>query len=335
MLEHNTNKEKISGIMLADAHKQVKITYETNAQLINSKENNNLNNITQKLTNKIQTINDDTMKQNNIDKLTKSAMDFIINHSDKNHTGINNKSMRKVRHAKKLDHYIYNKDKEKKETLKLLLNDPGIDDGAEENEYGIKYYQSHISHRHTRSNQQVLNAPLLDHGIQHGGNALRNNASSEDSSASSFEEGLLNCYKGNLLLQNPFNHSESCSGVHFLEYGDYMTTLHNVTHDGYYYYIFYSDNDIVSNDIHAVFDIYKPTFQYENVTKSCLNSTKCTFTLSMLSNDRVIVEVPTRDGIEHEQDDISHLTSVCHPRMGIYIIFPIAILLFVISCAFI
>lgn len=116
-----------------------------------------------------------------------------------------------------------------------------------------------------------------------------------------------------------------------------MVTTHEVVSDGYYYYIFYSDNDQVKNDIHAVFDIYKPTFLYSNISQSkgCINSTECSFPIQFFSDDKVYLEVPTRDGIEHEEDDITYLISTCHPRMGVYVIFPIAVLFLILSCAFI
>lgn len=161
------------------------------------------------------------------------------------------------------------------------------------------------------------------------------NLTTDESSISSFELGLLTCYEGQVLVSQEFNPSEKCLDVNYLMTGKPLQTIHNVMEDGYYYYIFYSDNDIVSNDIHAVFDIYKPTLQYENVTKACMNQTECHFALNLFSKDRVIVEVPTRDGIEHESDDIFRLVSECEPRMEIYAIFPIAILIFVLGCAFI
>lgn len=88
---------------------------------------------------------------------------------------------------------------------------------------------------------------------------------------------------------------------------NFKVSTHEVVSDGYYYYIFYSDNDFVQNDIHAVFDIYKPTYLYSNIseTKGCINTTDCSFPIQFLSDEVVIVEVPTRDGIEHEDDDIS------------------------------
>lgn len=179
---------------------------------------------------------------------------------------------------------------------------------------------------------------LLDQGIKHGGNADKNFSSNsrEASSVSSFESDLFNCYGGAILLAHEFEPSDQCTNVSYLINGKRTKANHHVAEDGYYYYIFYSDNDIVSNDIYALFDIYKPTFQYENVTKSCINRTECTFSLSPFSADRVIVEIPTRDGIEHDEaDDISILISVCQPRMAVYTIFPMALFIVVLGCAFI
>lgn len=189
-----------------------------------------------------------------------------------------------------------------------------------------------------KRNQEFIKPPsLLDQGIKHGGNADKNftSNSNEASSVSSFENDLFNCYGGAILLAHEFEPSNQCTNTFYLLSGKHTQANHHVEQDGYYYYIFYSDNDIVSNDIYAIFDIYKPTFQYENVTKSCINATECSFSLSPLSAERIIVEIPTKDGIEHnEMDDISILISTCQPRMGAYMIFPIATLLLILGCAF-
>ncbi|XP_062545296.1 uncharacterized protein LOC134211920 isoform X2 [Armigeres subalbatus] len=176
---------------------------------------------------------------------------------------------------------------------------------------------------------------IYDRKINHGGNAM-NFSNNNSDSESSFENSLLECYDGEILVAQGFPPSHLCKDVQYLESGIHMVTKHEVASDGYYYYIFYSDNDYVQNDIHAVFDIYKPTFQYSNISESkgCVNSTNCSFPISFWSDERVIVEVPTRDGIEHEEDDITFLISTCQPRMAIYIIFPISVLFLVLTCAF-
>lgn len=191
-----------------------------------------------------------------------------------------------------------------------------------------------LNSRQKRHQEPVEPPKLLDQGIRHGGNAGKK-IIDDDSSISSFENGLFTCYGGQVLLAQEFNESENCLDVSYLINGKHMQSTHDVVEPGYYYYIFYSDNDKVSNDIHAVFDIYKPTLQYENVTLACINKTECEFPLPILTSERVIVEVPTKDGIDHEMDDISLLVSTCVPRMGVYIIFPVAVLFLILSCAFV
>ncbi|XP_052852978.1 uncharacterized protein LOC128262640 isoform X1 [Drosophila gunungcola] len=179
---------------------------------------------------------------------------------------------------------------------------------------------------------------VYDRRPTHGGNAINFTETDESNSVSSFETGLQQCFDGMVLLQKFFKPKNECSNPHIMETSPNKSSMvvHNVIEDGYYYYIFYSDNDHVKNEIHAIFDIYKPTYQYSNMsdTQSCLNTTNCTFTISFLSDEIVVVEVPTRDGIEHEEDDITNLISTCHPRSEIYAIFPITVLVLILCCSF-
>ncbi|CAL7941908.1 unnamed protein product [Xylocopa violacea] len=193
-----------------------------------------------------------------------------------------------------------------------------------------------ISNRRVKRNQELVKPTfLLDQGVKHGGNAGKNTTNvNADSSTSSFENELFQCYGGSILIAQEFPPSKQCTDVSYLLNGKHMQAVHNVVENGYYYYIFYSDNDIVSNDIYALFDIYKPIFHYENVTRSCINQTKCSFSINLLSSDRVIVEIPTKEDLEYEIDDVDLLLSICHPRMEVYVIFPVAVLFFILACAF-
>ncbi|CAG9784323.1 unnamed protein product [Diatraea saccharalis] len=177
---------------------------------------------------------------------------------------------------------------------------------------------------------------VLDTGVNHGGNAY-NKAENmpEDSAVSNFENSLHECYHDNMLMHNYFPYSMLCNSTNYLEKTTTLKVTHEVLEDGYYYYIFYSDNDIVMNDIHAIFDIYKPTFQYVNMSPSkvCINKTECEFNVRLFSDELVIVEVPTKDGLKNEHDS-SLLVSICQPRMSVYIIFPISVLLIILSFAF-
>lgn len=144
------------------------------------------------------------------------------------------------------------------------------------------------SHKHFNNREKVPHRrqtrdTRLDGGINHGGNAGKFSPQNESDSISSFENGLLECYDGNVLVAKSFSPSKNCIDVKSLEHGSHLISTHEVNSDGYYYYIFYSDNDIDSNHIHAVFDIYKPTLLYSNIsdTKGCINSTMCKFPIQM------------------------------------------------------
>ncbi|XP_045521497.1 uncharacterized protein LOC123712450 isoform X1 [Pieris brassicae] len=175
---------------------------------------------------------------------------------------------------------------------------------------------------------------LLDTGVNHGGNANPKLKLQDDASVSSFENNLHECYNENMIINEYFPYSIQCNNTRYLEVTTTLKVVHDVTIDGYYYYIFYSDNDFVVNDVHAIFDIYKPIFQYSNMsdTKVCINKTECYFGIDLFSDELVIVDVPTRDGLRNE--DTSILISVCHPRMSVYIIFPVSVLLLVLLFAF-
>jgi len=304
LLEHNIDKQT-QDIFLPNANRQVKIIYQSDAQEIDSKETTTIepiNNIRKRR--HIKYTLHPKMKINKSIRIKQSKR-IIYNY---------NKKMRLQKLEQTLHSYIINK--RRKEEIK------------EKDEIAIKKFK--------RSRELVQPPSLLDQGIKHGGNADYTSESNGRSSVSSFENSLLNCYNGAILLAHEFQPSDQCTNISYLLNSKHIQANHHVEQDGYYYYIFYSDNDIVSNDIYAIFDIYKPTFQYENVTKACINQTECSFSISLLSADRVIVEIPTKDGIEHnEMDNVGTLISICQPRMGAYMIFPIATLLLILGCAFI
>lgn len=208
----------------------------------------------------------------------------------------------------------------------------------------IRHKRHHKLARHKKLDQldRKRRDLLIDKKINHGGNSNRNMTLTPDSeSISSFETSLLTCFTGREILLKPqkFPPSTNCTSIEFLDrHGvvNNMVTKHEVKSNGYYYYIFYSDNDDVQNDIHAIFDIKKPTYIYADIpeSNSCLNNTLCSFPIKFLSDANVVVEVPTRDGIESEADDVTLLTSTCQPRVAIYVIFPIAVLFLILTCAF-
>lgn len=134
---------------------------------------------------------------------------------------------------------------------------------------------------------------IFDGRIAHGGNNLGisikekvmigNRTVESESSESSFENGLFECFDGNILAANEFNSSKNCAPSSTFDHSTYLSTTHEVLADGYYYYIFYSDNDLDQNEINAVFEIQKPTYLYSNISdsKQCSNLTLCSFPIKM------------------------------------------------------
>lgn len=156
------------------------------------------------------------------------------------------------------------------------------------------------------------------------------------SSGSSFAKNLWSCYGGDTLFTQTFSSSLRCQSQDaMMKYALRMRTVHEITSTGYYYYIFYSDNDIVSNDIFARFNIEKVVYSFPNYTHSCINTTQCSLPLNFLSSEKVLLEVPLQDGVSDE-DSLSQmiLVSSCRPRLGVYFIFPVSILFLIICCAF-
>lgn len=369
MLEHNINKGQTQDILKAGANRQVKIIYESNAQEIYSQESStikpavdihlpvnvsyenpsslemNLRNI-MNISNNTQ-LHNATTDEKELEILFHTAASHIQKYINSQRVQKGN-GTRRLRHTMNRNHKINKKITKKTRQGKKYKQHHARDTRIQELKRELYSYLTNKKNMHKRQmdnklynerfkrNQELIKPPsLLDQGIKHGGNADKDNSDTNNiSSVSSFENGLFNCYGGDILLAHEFEPSTECTNISYLLSGKHMQTSHRIEEDGYYYYIFYSDNDVVSNDIYAFFDIYKPTFQYENVTKSCINQTKCLFSLNLMSSDRVIVEIPTKDGIEHEIDDIGMLISVCEPRMEAYVIFPIAVLFFILGCAF-
>ncbi|KAG8226899.1 hypothetical protein J437_LFUL007813 [Ladona fulva] len=184
--------------------------------------------------------------------------------------------------------------------------------------------------KHREKREEVV---LVDGGLKHGGTALNyTKRESEEDSESSFELGLRECYGGNMEFQEEFSPSETCSeNVDSKDSKEISHPVirieHEISSNGYYYYIFYSDNDRVINEVHAAFDLQKTVYEKtsnksENPGLACVNATECNFPISFLSGSIVIVEIPTRDGIDRDiMDEVDGpqgavLISSCHPRIN-------------------
>ncbi|KAK0171901.1 hypothetical protein PV328_005292 [Microctonus aethiopoides] len=211
MLDHNKNKERSQGIFSPQARDHVKITFESNAHEINSKEITT-SILTPDDSKKLDEINqtpfskphdniindDDTLKQ-----LTDTVHSYFHRHMAKI-------DAEKKNYTNQLNNHPQNISNDKIVRRKRLTNRSDI--SAEENDLNDAIIQSH-RHVRIKRNQEAVQPPaLLNQGIKHGGNnALRNLTGDDDSSVSSFEEGLLNCYEGNVLIAQEFEPSNLCT----------------------------------------------------------------------------------------------------------------------------
>lgn len=336
LLEHNMNK---FGANYNSEKTQVRVTFETAAELIEpdiiTREEENVRYHLNEISS-----NDDEANLNN-------GGEELDDNAENNH----NKNSIHSSKANSQDHLSLSKNHENGNELERDEDNTDKAIVKNRNRRHRLTNDKKSQHKHHKNHhQQQPNEPennvhnlrarrdtILDRGAQHGGNAQNYKPRNESESISSFENSLLECFDGQILVAKYFPPSKNCADIKYLEQGAHLVSRHDVSTDGYYYYIFYSDNDDEFNHIHALFDIYKPTYLYSNISESkgCINSTNCNFKVQMFSDEVVIVEVPTRDGIEHEDDDITLLVSQCVPRMSVYIIFPILVLFFILGCAFI
>lgn len=295
LMDHNKNK---FGANFNAEQSQVKVTFETAAEIVNSadimlKEENH------KLSEDLP-IDDEAMLNHGGEDLAdfddesrKKHKDFAANYLkvDKNAISGNKQKSTDVESDAK-NHNQFN-DNQNVTTTKHHRRRKVQDKHHQVHDKNEKLRRRR-SHKHNNNNIHVhrrdSNHPRnrrdttqLDGGINHGGNAQSVFPGSESESISSFENALLECYDGNILVAKSFDPSKNCMSVKSLEQGSHLVSTHEVNSDGYYYYIFYSDNDYDSNNIHAVFDIYKPTYLYSNIseTKGCINTTECRFPIQM------------------------------------------------------
>lgn len=264
---------------------------------------------------------------------TLSEMEEIDEEEDENHDEDKDKNLLletltsltpplQIRHRQTKERHLINSILHKDQLNKLEKLFKGKDTEEVEKEEEEKRFKREL----------MKPSHVLDAGVGHGGTG---NITNDESSASSFENDLIECYKHDTLTGNKIPTSDMCTKHHILENNASMQISYDVPSDGYYYYIFYSDNDIVTNHIYGIFDIHKPTYQFTNYSKGCINETECTFTINFWNDKTVIVEIPTRDGLKSDLNDHSYLISSCRPRMWVYAFFPIIVIFLILACAFI
>ncbi|XP_063547122.1 uncharacterized protein LOC134754711 isoform X2 [Cydia strobilella] len=154
------------------------------------------------------------------------------------------------------------------------------------------------------------------------------------SSFSSSEERLLQC--DGLILNLPMTPHRSCmknaDETQSATAAKANALTYRVPANGYYFFVFNSENERQKNFIRAKFDLQKTRYEVaQTALRECRNSTqRCDLLLDIFSSQKVVLEVPLRnnDSLWNEQFVI---VSECEPRTSIYLACVVAVpLLFMI-----
>ncbi|KPJ20094.1 hypothetical protein RR48_02847 [Papilio machaon] len=154
------------------------------------------------------------------------------------------------------------------------------------------------------------------------------------SSFSSSEEALLECQ--GLLLNLPLTPHARCSpGDDHPEAARANALTYRVPANGYYFFVFNSENEVQRNFIRARFELQKTRYDVARTTlRECTNTTdRCDLTLDIFSAQKVVLEVPLRnnDSLWNEQFVI---VSECEPRTAVYLACVIAVPILILVFAF-
>uniref|UniRef100_A0A6M2DFQ3 Putative conserved plasma membrane protein n=1 Tax=Xenopsylla cheopis TaxID=163159 RepID=A0A6M2DFQ3_XENCH len=156
------------------------------------------------------------------------------------------------------------------------------------------------------------------------------------SSFSSSEEALLNC--AGLILSLPLTPSIKCEKDASHSDLDEASVINAVTYrvhsNGYYFFVFSSENEVRDNFIQVQFNINRSVYNVTNSIAECRNSTEvCSLPLKFFSDEKLVLELPLKSN-----DSLSNkefiVISECEPRTAIYIVCVIAVPLVIIIFAF-
>ncbi|XP_043475237.1 uncharacterized protein LOC122506891 isoform X2 [Leptopilina heterotoma] len=155
------------------------------------------------------------------------------------------------------------------------------------------------------------------------------------SSFSSSEERLLEC-KG-LILNLPLTPHRMCTPHHENEHNAASianTVTYRVPANGYYFFVFNSENEVQTNYLRIKFDLLKTAYNTSNPVHACENITsECSLPFNFFSSERTVLELPVR-GNDSQWNEEFVVTSTCEPRTSIYIFCVIAVPLLILLFAF-
>ncbi|XP_065564387.1 uncharacterized protein LOC136029859 isoform X2 [Artemia franciscana] len=220
--------------------------------------------------------------------------------------------------------------REKRRVLERTIDIPRLEDSSEEgteaflensgefedpNEFSKKWRERH-------------DGMAQDHG---GINFTRNldSNSEEGSSFSSSEEAMLKCsgFVEYMLLNSDPKCMEPIEPTS-------NTVSFTVQEDDYYYFIFSSDNERYDAPMSARFTIDRIVYKVTAPIETCVNSTKCEFSLSFGSSQRVLLSLNTPETDSSVWDEIYTVKSICEPRVSMYMGFVLTAIILLMFFAF-
>ncbi|XP_011258449.1 uncharacterized protein LOC105252643 isoform X2 [Camponotus floridanus] len=155
------------------------------------------------------------------------------------------------------------------------------------------------------------------------------------SSFSSSEERLLEC-KG-LILNLPLTPHRYCTPKHESHHSTASfanTVTYRVPLNGYYFFVFNSENEVQHNYVRVKFDLLKTVYNTSNPVYACKNSTKeCSLPFKIFSKERTVLELPLSNNDSQWNEEYVGV-STCEPRTTIYTICIIMVPFLILGFAF-
>jgi len=156
------------------------------------------------------------------------------------------------------------------------------------------------------------------------------------SSFSSSEEALLNCE--GLILNLPLTPHHNCKRDLNEQEAEEAYLANSITYrvpvNGYYFFVFNSENEVQPNYIRVQFHLNKAVYDLSNPVQVCANSTNvCEVDLKFFSSEKLVLELPVRsnDTLWNEEFIVE---SECEPRTALYAVCVIAVPIIIILFAF-
>lgn len=104
--------------------------------------------------------------------------------------------------------------------------------------------------------------------------------------------------------------------------------------NGYYFFVFNSENEIQPNYLRIKFDLLKTVYNTSNPVYACENSTnECSLPINFFSNQKTVLELPV-GGNDSQWNEEFIVISTCEPRTSIYVFCVITVPLLILIFAF-